>query len=199
LSELATGARERRKRIRERITDINGPSDQHSNPLDSADPFPTAVDKLSDPTLEHTLPFPFVGFEAPVRFKVDNVTEENWLYIGRTKFKELVQQLKVVRVSLNYTTVWLYGTRGYGKSHLLAALVCYLAARDKERVVYIPDCRAVLKNPVTYIQAAMLFAWADDTTIQEEIMRLNTEKEIERFFNSKIDSKKKRSYLSLIR
>jgi chromosomal replication initiation ATPase DnaA len=84
---------------------------------------------------------------VPVRFEVDNLVEGNWLHAGRTKFKELLQELKEVRKSTVYTTVWLYGTQGYGKSHLLAALVCYLAAAD-ERVVYIPDCRALLKSAV---------------------------------------------------
>ena len=103
--------------------------------------------------------------------------------MGRTKFKELLQELKKVQESDNYSTVWLYGTQGYGKSHLLAALVCYLAAQD-ERVVYIPDCRALLEDPVEYLQAAMLFAWADDIAIQKTIMTLNTLEEIKEFFKS---------------
>jgi chromosomal replication initiation ATPase DnaA len=94
------------------------------------------------------------------------MTEGNWSYVGRMKFKELLQELKEVRESTKYTALWLYGTQGYGKFHLLAALVCYLAAAD-ERIVYIPGCRAMLNSPVRYIQAAMLFAWADDITTQE--------------------------------
>ena len=178
LSEVATRASERRKRIREMITDFTSSSDQHSN---SVDPLPGAVDQLSDPTFERTLPFPFVGSEAPVRFKV---IEGNWQYVGRTKFKELLQELKKVQESEVYSTLWLYGTQGYGKSHLLAALVCYLAAQD-ETVVYISDCRALIEDPVEYVRAAMLFAWADDITIQKEILTLNTLEEIENFFMSK--------------
>ena len=87
-----------------------------------------------------------------------------------------------MRKSDVHSAVWLYGTRGYGKSHLLAALVCYLAARD-ERVIYIPDCRMLLMNPVKYVRAAMLFAWADDITTQKETMTLNTKSEIEKFFD----------------
>jgi hypothetical protein len=173
LEELAASARDRRTRIRKIITDINGSSDQLSK----------AVDKPSDPTFEHKLIFPFVGFKAPVRFEVDNMTEGNWSYVGRMKFKELLQELKEVRESTKCTTLWLYGTQGYGKSHLLAALVCYLAAGD-ERVVYIPDCRALLNSVVERFQAAMLFAWADDLTTQEEIKALDTEDDIGKFFNS---------------
>ena len=172
------------------ITDLNSSSNQHSN---SVDPLPGAVAQLSNPQIVHTLPFPFVGSEVPVRFKLDNEAKEGseaevdneaevyWPYAGRTMFETLVKNLKRVRKSHQLTTVWLYGTRGYGKSHLMAALVCYLAAQD-ERVVYIPDCRALLKNPVEYVQAAMLFAWANDIPTQKEIMTLDTQKEIEDFF-----------------
>jgi hypothetical protein len=124
-----------------------------------------------------------VGSKAKVddKIEVDNEAEVRWPYAGRTKFKTLIEKLKRVRKSLQLTTVWLYGTQGYGKSHLLAALVCYLAAQD-ERVVYIPDCRALLKNHVDYVRTAMLFAWANDIPTQKEIITLNTEKEIEDFF-----------------
>jgi Bacterial dnaA protein len=168
LSKLVAQAREQRKRIKEIITNISGSSDQYSN----------SVDQLSDPTFERTLPFPFVGFEAPVQFKV---VEGNWQYVGRTKFKELLQEFEEVQRSRAYSTVWLYGTQGYGKSHLLAALVCYLTAQD-ERVVYISDCEALVEDPVGYLRAAMLFAWADDIATQE-IMTLNTLEEIDKFFS----------------
>ena len=88
-----------------------------------------------------------------------------------------------MRKSRQFTTVWFYGTQGYGKSHLLAALVCYSASQD-ERVVYIPGCQALLKDPVNYVLAAMLFAWANDITTQKEIMTLNSRKEIRDFFLS---------------
>jgi hypothetical protein len=106
--------------------------------------------------------------------------------MGRTKFKEFLEALKKVRTSNFHHTIWLYGTQGYGKSHLLAALVCYLAAQD-ERVVYIPDCRTWLRDPVGCTRTAMLFAWADDITTQKEIMTLNTEEEIAKFFKSQKD------------
>ena len=163
------------------ITDISRSSDQHSNSIEPANPLPGAVDQLSDPTFNRKLPFPSMIDVVPNRFKFDDTAEAKWLYIGRTKFKELLEKLKEVRKSRSYTTVWLYGTQGYGKSHLLAVLVCYLAAQD-EQVVYIPDCREWLRDPVGSIRVAMLFAWADDITTQKEIMILNTEDEIETFF-----------------
>jgi Cdc6-like AAA superfamily ATPase len=180
LSELVTRVNERRKRIKEIITDINSSSDQHSNSVEPANLLPGAVDQLSNPAFKRTLPFPFVGSDAPIRF---NVVEGNWEYVGRTKFKELLQEFKMVRRSEGYNTLWLYGTQGYGKSHLLAALVCYLAAQD-ERVVYISDCRALLDDSVEYLLAALLFAWAGDIATQDTIMALNTLEEIREFFKS---------------
>ena len=163
------------------IIDIDGSSDQYSNSVEPANPLPGAVDQLSDPTFYCELPFPSVLPVVPGRFKVDSTAEGNWPYMGRTKFKELLQKLKEVWKNRGHTAAWLYGTQGYGKSHLLAALVCYLAAQD-ERVVYIPTCREWLRHPVGYTRTAMLFAWADDITAQKEIKALNTEDEIEDFF-----------------
>ena len=92
---------------------------------------------------------------------------------------ELLKSLQ--RWPCNRSALWVYGTRGYGKSHLLAALVYYLSA-GKERVVYIPDCRECLKDPIPYFQAAMLFSWADDNDMQKEIIRLDTFEKIYHFF-----------------
>ena len=182
--ELAATVRERRERIKKIITDIDASSGQHSNSLDPANRLPGAIEKLSDPAAKYTLAFPFVGFDQSDRFKV---VQGNWPYVGRTKFKELVQELREVRQSEVYSHVWLYGTQGYGKSHLLAALVCYLVAQD-ERVIYIPDCRTLLQNPVKYVRNAMLFAWADNITTQREIMKLDTKGEIEDFFDPPLNA-----------
>jgi hypothetical protein len=176
--EWATRAREQREFIRKTMTGLNSSSDQHSN---SDHPLPGVVDKLSDPTFEHKFAFPFIGI-VPRRFKVDNKTRI-WPYVGRIMFKKLLEELKMTRESPSSSAVWLYGTQGYGKSHLLAVLVCYLAAQD-ERVVYIPDCWEWLRHPRLFTQKAMLFAWADDITAQKEIGTLNTEDEIENFFKS---------------
>ncbi|KAG0128867.1 hypothetical protein HOY82DRAFT_611580 [Tuber indicum] len=141
-------------------------------------------EELSDPALETQLPFPFVFDTLPKRFKFGSEGDEhNWVYMGREKFAELLYKLKEVRESNQNSGFWLYGTRGYGKSHLLAALVCYLTARG-ERVVYIPDCRECVKDPVPYIKAAMLFAWGDDDDQRESIMLLATMEMIYHYFQS---------------
>ncbi|PWW76378.1 hypothetical protein C7212DRAFT_343574 [Tuber magnatum] len=139
--------------------------------------------KLSDPAFETQLPFPFVLDTLPKRFNFgSNDGAQNWVYMGREKFAELLNKLKEVRESFQNSGFWLYGTRGYGKSHLLAALVCYLTARG-ERVVYIPDCRECVNDPVPYMKAAMLFAWGDDDQ-RESIMLLDTMEMIYHYFQS---------------
>ncbi|KIX05608.1 uncharacterized protein Z518_03580 [Rhinocladiella mackenziei CBS 650.93] len=175
--QLATEANKRRKAVKDIITQMNDSPDQHS---DSIDPLPGAIDKLSDPTSNHILDFPFID-SMPERFNELNIAEGKWLYMGRTMFKDFLHEVKEVRKSQVYRRCWLYGTQGFGKSHLLAALVCYFAAQD-ERVVYLPDCRCLLDDPVSYVKSAMLFAWADDFTTQKKIMALRTQDQIEKFF-----------------
>jgi hypothetical protein len=140
-----------------------------------------AAVQLSNPAIQIKLPFPFVGYNLPVRFNYDG-DHQYWDYMGREKFTELLDAIKELE-----TTYWrgylFYGTIGYGKSHLLAALVCYLIAAGK-RVVYIPDCGACAWDPVAYFRAAMLLAWGapDDSVIRESIMALNAMDAISEFF-----------------
>ncbi|KIX05618.1 uncharacterized protein Z518_03590 [Rhinocladiella mackenziei CBS 650.93] len=177
LTRIAIAASKRRQAIKDMITQMNGTLDRHSNSVDSLS---GAVDKLSDPALNHILDFPFIG-TMPERFKKPDIAKEKWLYMGRTMFKDFLRQVKEVREGDVYDRCWLYGTQGFGKSHLLTALVCYFAAQD-ERVVYLPDCRCLLDDPVSYVKKAMLFAWASDFTTQKKIIALRTKVQIEEFF-----------------
>ena len=43
--------------------------------------------------------------------------------------------------------IYVYGSMGYGKSHMLAALACLLV-KQNERVIYFPDCRSMLESPL---------------------------------------------------
>jgi hypothetical protein len=129
--------------------------------------------RLSDPAIVSRLPFPFVwNLKPDHRFKFS--PDGYWDYMGREKFEDLLDDTK--------KKTWLYGTIGYGKSHLLAALVCYLTVAG-ERVVYIPDCGDCAQNPVDCFRAAMLLAWANDDITQEEIMKMKSTQQISRFFN----------------
>jgi hypothetical protein len=164
---------ERVERTRKRRTSISQ--------LPDAVPLPDAAVQLSSPASHIKLPFPFVGRDFPERFNYDG-DHQYWDYMGREKFTELLHAVKVLE-----TTFWqgylFYGTIGYGKSHLLAALACYLITAGK-RVIYIPDCRACAWSPVPYFRAAMLLAWGgpDDNVIRESIKALDTMEAIAEFF-----------------
>jgi hypothetical protein len=174
LQKLAERSRKRRRRIREKIKALGLFPDDADQP-------PNAAVQLSNPAFRDMLPFPFIGPAVPTRFRPNVDSENTWFYAGREMFMRLLDRLRHMQKSRDCSTLWVYGTDGYGKSRLLAALVCYLAAQE-EPVVYIPDCLECLKSPAEYVQAAMLFAWADDKTIQDEIITLDTQEKIRRFF-----------------
>jgi len=205
LQLLATSARRQRERIRHEIEKLNQSSissSKESEPiqhelekldLSSISPSeggvqrPNSVLQLANPALHTKLPFPFVGGRVPDRFHVnDDDDERNWFYTGREKFVELFDEFEHIRKDPRRGDLTIYGTRGYGKSHLLAALVCHLAAREV-KVVYIPDCRTFVRTPVEDMMSAMLFAWADDKSKQQKIMALDTEDKISLFFKAERD------------
>lgn len=94
-------------------------------PLSHAETFYAAV-QLSRPAVQIKLPFPFVRDSIPERFNYSG-DHDHWNYMGREIFTELLDAINKLQ-----TTGWrgylFYGTIGYGKSHLLAALTCYLTS-----------------------------------------------------------------------
>jgi hypothetical protein len=108
------------------------------------------------------LPFPS-GNVIPPRFDVSS--NGSFSYIGREKFALVWKAwLKIKADARHRQAIYVYGTRGYGKSHILAALACLLV-RKKERIVYLPDCRAMLQEPLEYLRNALLFTFADSSSI----------------------------------
>ena len=65
---------------------------------------------------------------------------------------------------------WLYGTKGYGKP-LLAALTCYLLSL-KRRVIFIPDASETVRNWVSTVRKALLFAQANSRKVVHQVMML---------------------------
>ncbi|KIX05638.1 uncharacterized protein Z518_03610 [Rhinocladiella mackenziei CBS 650.93] len=178
LPEEIKDIRNRRQAIKKIITGLDTKySHENSASPDSEFALPGAVALLSDPQHEHRLLFPMTILKTPTRFAITK--EGVWQYVGREIFPELLRQLKTAREASPYSNLWVYGTRGYGKSHLLAALVCYLSALEN-RVIYIPDCRICLEDPLLYFQAALLFAFTDKAA-QDEIVTLDTKEKIRIF------------------
>ena len=139
-------------------------------------------DQLSRPACTTELPFPFPGKGKPVeRFAITDGIY--WSYVGREYFTTLLNEVTQFMGSVT-RELSLYGTIGYGKSYLLAALVCYLTVNGT-RIVYIPDCRECCKDPLNYFLAAMLFTWADNIKAQEAIMKLKSMDDIWDFFQNK--------------
>ncbi|KAG0632870.1 hypothetical protein HOY80DRAFT_1110745 [Tuber brumale] len=152
-ASLSFGASVKLAGLSSKISFSKRPSDTTFKKLRPESEIDTKLEEpeLSDPAFKTKLPFPIDSKDG----------EHNWVYIGPEKFVELLNKLKQVQGRPQNSGFWLYGTRGYGKSHRLAALVRYLTARE-ERVVYIPDCRECFKYPVPYTRAEMLFTWSDN-------------------------------------
>ena len=142
------------------------------NPLDLATPARNLI----------TLPFPSLLPTLPrERFDLDR--KGNWRYMAREKFERLLQGASEPLEGPD-AGLWFYGTIGYGKSHLLAALVCYLLSAGSP-AIYIPDCQECLRDPVGYVRVAMLLAWAGNHALQMRIMDLETKVDILQFFSDR--------------
>ena len=115
----------------------------------------------ADPSRAIPLPFPSKNV-VPPRFDLSG--EGLFSYIGREKFTIIWEAcLKIKADTRHRQAIYVCGTGGYGKSHILAALACLLV-RKKEPVVYLPDCRAMLREPLEYLRHALLFAFVDSSS-----------------------------------
>ena len=117
---------------------------------------------FSDPRTSITLPFPSL-LPMPERFQnaefKDNM--KGFQFMGRSIFSNLLQEVQSSDFLGKRHNLYLYGTSGTGKSHLLAALVCHLV-RDRKRVVYLPGCLHLLEDARECFRSALLFAFYDD-------------------------------------
>lgn len=73
-----------------------------------------------------------------------SIKQGTFQYMPREKFEALAKEIGNLSRTA-YRKLFVYGTIGYGKSHILAAMTCFLIRQGK-RVVYLPDCRAMIKN-----------------------------------------------------
>jgi hypothetical protein len=139
---------------------------------------------FSDYTRVTWLPFPSPLRLPGERFQLhpgDNGVER-FEYMGRPFFSEIKGEIEK-RDFLNANrSLYLYGTSGGGKSHLLAALVCHLI-QNGERVVYFPDCADLVENPIKGLQKALLFAFHDVHHLCTAINNASTVEDLVRFAN----------------
>jgi hypothetical protein len=80
--------------------------------------------------------------------------------MGREAFAELWQQVGTLQ-RRGYLKLYVYGTTGFGRSHILAVLACLLI-RIGRRAVYLSDYQTVLDSPVECIRDALLLAFSGD-------------------------------------
>jgi hypothetical protein len=115
--------------------------------------------KLSDPLTFTNLPCPSPLSMLPQRFESKEIDGINHFeYMGRSQFCELQERIKDKKFQDGAESIYLYGTSGSGKSHLLAALVYHLI-REGKRVFYIPDCSTLLLDPAETMWNAYHFAY----------------------------------------
>ncbi|KAF8541845.1 hypothetical protein BDD12DRAFT_979387 [Trichophaea hybrida] len=123
------------------------------------------ADSLANPTKHLKLPYPYLGPHRPQdRFFWHE--DGCFSYQGRKAFKEVLHRVKSMRISggNGYKELYIQGTMGYGKSHLICALVCYLM-KIGERVIYAPDCKSLTADPFKYMRDAFRLAFADSPQI----------------------------------
>ncbi|RUS13751.1 hypothetical protein BC938DRAFT_477695, partial [Jimgerdemannia flammicorona] len=142
------------------------------------DEAPVNAEEYSNPTNILRLPFPFMGFVKPTdRFAIDDGSFE---YMGREEFAQVLREIENLKGGNGYTELFIFGSIGYGKSHILAAMVCLLLQQGK-RVVFLPDCRAMAKGFPEYLQAALLLTFADNVYYQKKIYNCMSVNDIHSF------------------
>ena len=119
---------------------------------------PNDVAWYAEPSKLHSLPFPSLDRTAQTdRFKFNE--QGYFTYVGREKFPEIVDAIPNYVDFRRPLKLNIYGTMGYGKSHILAALACYFTCLDRP-VVYIPNSGSLVSNFVTHMKLAFLSACA---------------------------------------
>ncbi|CAG8651462.1 4712_t:CDS:2, partial [Acaulospora morrowiae] len=120
----------------------------------------------SNPQNFLSLPFPYPGSKKPIdRFSIN---DGFFTFMGIKKFSNVLDKIKEFRVNTGYIKMFIYGTVGYGKSHILTAIACFLL-RSERHVVYLSDCRELAVNPVNYIKSALFLTYVDDDAKISEI------------------------------
>ena len=132
--------------------------------------------RYSDPRNMIHFPFPFIGGQLPSeRF---DFRESYFEYMGRTAFSKLMDTVKDLKIG-GFSRLYMQGTMGFGKSHILAVLAGLLSRAGK-RVVYLPDSRELVVNTMRYMRTALLCAFADphSSEVRDEIRALESKNNV---------------------
>lgn len=104
--------------------------------------------------------------------------------MGRERFPEIVNKIEQM-MTFSYREphkLNIYGTIGYGKSHILAALACLFTTRG-HAVVYIADAETLVKDFPANMRHAFLFACAHPSLRHywPDIMRIQSAHDVTAF------------------
>ncbi|CAG8660646.1 1384_t:CDS:1, partial [Diversispora eburnea] len=136
----------------------------------------------SDPKNFFLLPFPYPGEVKPIdRFAIND--DGFFTFMGRKKFSDVLSEINTFKSGTGYMEMFIYGTVGYGKSHILTAIACFLL-RSGKRVVYLPDCRKLAVDPTEYIQSALFLTYVDDDAKTNKINACESFDQIIKFCRS---------------
>ncbi|CAG8715084.1 6092_t:CDS:2, partial [Racocetra fulgida] len=143
---------------------------------------PDICNVYSDPKNFLLLPFPYPGSNLPVdRFAIDE--DGLFTFMGRKEFINILNQINTFKSRTGYMEMFIYGTVGYGKSHILTAIACFLF-RIGRRVVYLPDCRKLAVDPIEYIKSALFLTYVNNDVKTSEINTCESFDQIIKFCRS---------------
>ena len=136
---------------------------------------------FSDPRRIISLPFPsLLEIPEPFHLAEPQGDVDVFRFIGRSAFARLLEEVQNPNFLRNRYDLYLYGPSGTGKSHLLGALVLHLV-KDKNRVIYIPDCWRLVLNARGCLRSALLFAFHDNRNSYETIEKAKSADDLVRF------------------
>jgi len=132
----------------------------------------TDMTNLSNPAVWTTLPFPCVHDHLPGdRFVLDQ--DGTFMFMGRLRVESVLEEIAKGGSPIN-----IYGTKGYGKSHIIAAVVAQLMQNPETYVVFLPHARNLAKTPMTYLRSALCLAFVRDEEVLLRIASCNTVPEL---------------------
>lgn len=142
-------------------------------------------ESLSDPAKMHHLPFPFPHVVPEDRFSLDQ--ENKFAYMGRSVLPKLCEEIERQTTQDKILPINVYGTKGYGKSHIIAATVLLMIKEKKQRVLFLPQARDMAaKGTTEYLRRAALLTFADDDNITSDLLDCATSDDLVRLLKAQL-------------
>lgn len=142
-----------------------------------------------------TLPYAYVAKTDSVRFNTFREPSEDvafFHYYGRETLRVIYDEVIALDLRAGYSIYYLHGSLGFGKSHMLAALVLALF-KEKRKVVFLPDCRALARSFLATLKdgLALTYAYLDDKEALRDCLRCSTATELVEWCVKRSTSKKR--------